>query len=213
MEPGRKARNPNIETRNRPREQDQSVHQAAGHAASVPLAEPSAQSARMIPPRGGYSKKEGARRGRPDPAQGVVEFAHGLVGVPPVPLPGGPLADVLGQTPDPRLRQAGAQVGTARHGRVAPADARPQTARPGPRGLPVGGGMVLHRRGVPCCPRSPCACMPSPLPRRSRWVVSLDGPSDISLPQVSGGSASTSPVSGPAQRSLRVTACMLAKSP
>ena len=68
--------------------------------------------------------------------------------------------------------------------------------------------------GFPCSVRSPCTCMPSPLPRRNRWVhLSLDFPSSGGLPQVAAGSASASLFSRPAQRSLHVTACMLAKSP
>ena len=40
----------------------------------------------------------------------------------------------------------------------------------------------LHRWGFPCCVRSPCAHVPSPLPRRGRWGESLTFPSDGSLP-------------------------------
>ena len=63
--------------------------------------------------------------------------------------------------------------------------------------------------GFLCCVRSPCACMPSPLPRRNRWSVSLCpiararlDSSSGGLPRNSGGSASALPVSRPAQRSL-----------
>jgi len=30
--------------------------------------------------------------------------------------------------------------------------------------------------GFPCCVKSPCTCMPSPLPRRNRWILSLFHP-------------------------------------
>ncbi len=55
--------------------------------------------------------------------------------------------------------------------------------------------------------------MPSPLPRRNRWVrTSFSFPNGGGLPRISGGSASASPFSRPAQRSLLVTACALAES-
>ena len=65
-----------------------------------------------------------------------------------------------------------------------------------------------HRRGFPCCVRSPCADMPPPIPRQDRCrrdrscclrqLAFIDG----GLPSIRGGSAPASPVSGPAQRSL-----------
>ena len=42
----------------------------------------------------------------------------------------------------------------------------PSAARPVPRGRPV--GPHAHRWGFPCCVQSPCADMPSPLPRWDR---------------------------------------------
>ena len=43
-------------------------------------------------------------------------------------------------------------------------------AWPVPRGSPVERHTHSTGRGFPCCVWSPCACMPSPLPRRNRWV-------------------------------------------
>ena len=94
----------------------------------------------------------------------------------------------------------------------------------GPVRHPVRPGLALagcrlvgtrhHRRGFLCCAWSPCACMPSPLPRRDPWVhPSLAFPRDGSLPRIVGGSAPALPVSRPARRSLLVTACLLAESP
>ena len=60
-----------------------------------------------------------------------------------------------------------------------------------------------HRVGLPVLRVSPCTCMPSPLPRRNRWVhLSLGFPSNGGLPHVADGSASASHFSRPAQRSL-----------
>ena len=71
-----------------------------------------------------------------------------------------------------------------------------------------------HRRGFPCCCCLPLARMPPPIPRRNRSVpASLAFPTAVSLPRINGGSASALPVSRPAQRSLRVAACVLAESP
>lgn len=50
--------------------------------------------------------------------------------------------------------------------------------------------------------QSSCAYMPSPLPRWNRKASLLGAPCGVSLPRISAGSASTSPFSGPAQRSL-----------
>ena len=55
--------------------------------------------------------------------------------------------------------------------------------------------------------------MPSPLPRRNRWVFkSFSFPNGGGLLHIPGGSASALPFSRPAQRSLLVTACTLAES-
>ena len=56
--------------------------------------------------------------------------------------------------------------------------------------------------GFPCCVRFPCAYMPSPLPRRKRWVLSFIFPNIIGLPRYTVGSASALAFSRPAQRSL-----------
>ena len=78
----------------------------------------------------------------------------------------------------------------------------PDTARPAPRGSPVGVHALRHV-GLPVLRASPCTCMPSPLPRRNRWVhLSLGFPSSGGLPRVAAGSASASLFSRPAQRSL-----------
>ena len=69
---------------------------------------------------------------------------------------------------------------------------------------PPGASRVAH---------GPSTRMPSPLPRRNRWVrTSFSFPNGGGLPRISGGSASALPFSRPAQRSLLVTACALAES-
>jgi hypothetical protein len=66
-------------------------------------------------------------------------------------------------------------------------------------------------RGFPCRAHLPCTYMPSPLPRRNRWLRrSFAFTGDDSLPRISGGPASALPFSRPAQRPLHVTACMFA---
>src|SRR5262245_32363347 len=86
----------------------------------------------------------------------------------------------------------------------------PQTARPDPHGSPVG-RHVPPPLGFPPLRRSFYACMLSPIPRRNLWVlVSLNFPSGGSLLHFLPGSASASPFSGPAQRSM-ITACKLAE--
>ena len=39
-----------------------------------------------------------------------------------------------------------------------------------------------HRRGFPCFGRSPLPGMPTPLPRRNRWVLSLSRPAAAAFP-------------------------------
>jgi len=66
-------------------------------------------------------------------------------------------------------------------------------------------GDASHRWGFPCCVRSPCADMPSPLPRwdhRRGWCRSPGGTCDGGLPHPDAGSAPTLNVSRLAQRSL-----------
>jgi hypothetical protein len=77
----------------------------------------------------------------------------------------------------------------------------PAPARPVPRGRPV--GSTTHRWGFPCCVRSPCTDMPSPLPRWDRSAGSFRSPEacGFGLPRVFGGSAPTLVFSRPAQRS------------
>ena len=70
-----------------------------------------------------------------------------------------------------------------------------------------------HPKGFPVLHTTPLSHMPSPLPRRNRWVpASFAFPNGGGLPRNSDGSASALPFSRPAQRSLHVTACALAKS-
>src|SRR6266702_2581081 len=66
-------------------------------------------------------------------------------------------------------------------------------------------GEVSHRWGFPCCVRSPCADMPSPLPRwdhRRESCRSPDETCDGGLPHPFTGSAPTLRLSRPARRSL-----------
>ena len=47
-----------------------------------------------------------------------------------------------------------------------------------------------HRWGFPCCGGSPCVCMPSPVPRRDRWMHALlSFSNDGGLPRLTIGSA------------------------
>jgi hypothetical protein len=85
----------------------------------------------------------------------------------------GPFPEFLGLHQSPRLRFLRHSPRTKapslhRHyaaSRVLRASPPPQTARPASRELPVDPYGDL-RWGFPCCDRSPCACMPSPLPRQ-----------------------------------------------
>ena len=76
--------------------------------------------------------------------------------------------------------------------------------RPGLSLAGVRVGLLSHRWGFPCCVRSPCADMPSPLPRRDRQLGSGCSPvcDDGGLPQMSAGSAPASTFSRPARRLL-----------
>ena len=66
---------------------------------------------------------------------------------------------------------------------------------------------------LPVLHTTPLSHMPSPLPRRNRWVrVSFSFPNGGGLPPNEGGSASALRFSRPAQRSLHVTAYTLAES-
>ena len=88
----------------------------------------------------------------------------------------------------------------------------PHTARPVPHGRPV--GVLYHRWGFPCCGGSPFAHMPSPVPRRDRWMHALlSFSNDGGLPRLNIGSAPALQFSRLARRSLRVTACILAGPP
>ena len=79
------------------------------------------------------------------------------------------------------------------------------TTRPGLALAGVRLGEVSHRWGFPCCVRSPCADMPSPLPRwdhRRESCRSPEATCDGGLPHPFAGSAPTLDVSRPARRSL-----------
>ncbi len=75
------------------------------------------------------------------------------------------------------------------------------TAQPDPRGLPVG-GHVPPPLGLPVLRSIPSACMLTPLPRWDHRMLSLISSGGFCLPRKSGGSAPTSCLSRPAQRSL-----------
>ena len=92
---------------------------------------------------------------------------------------------------------------------------------PVPHGLPVELTRVTAW-GFSCYVSLPCVSMPSPVPRRDRWDLSLMArpiptgrpfPDDSGLPQVSGGSAPAYDFSRPLQRSHDITACLLATPP
>ena len=89
----------------------------------------------------------------------------------------------------------------------------PHAAEPARRRVLVG-GHTPPPLGLPVLRLVSYACMPSPLPRRDRWVLRpLIFPSDVSLPRISGASAPALSFSRPARRSLHVTACMFAELP
>ena len=74
--------------------------------------------------------------------------------------------------------------------------------------------LLHHRWGFPCCGGAPCVCMPSPVPWRDRWMHALlSFFNEGGLRRSKDGSAPALAFSRPAQRSLRVTACILAGSP
>jgi hypothetical protein len=92
-------------------------------------------------------------------------------------------------------------LGAAQH--TLQASPSPHRARPYPRGRPFGPHAQTTRWGFPCCRSLPLVCMPSPIPRRNSWVpVSLTSPEMAAFPESAVGSASASPFSRPAQRSL-----------
>ena len=70
-----------------------------------------------------------------------------------------------------------------------------------------------HHMGLPVFRRSPLPCMPTPLPRRNRWVLSLSRPNGIGLPRNSGGSASATCLFEACSAFTHVSACMFARSP
>ena len=88
------------------------------------------------------------------------------------------------------------------------------TARPIPRGCPVA-SYAPAPPGSPVLRRSPCADMPSPLPRWDRrWDrVAPRKPTTAAFPHPDAGSAPTLAFSRPARRSHDITACLLAGPP
>ena len=73
--------------------------------------------------------------------------------------------------------------------------------------------LANHPKGLPVLHTTPLSHMPSPLPRRNRWVrTSFSFPNGSGLPPDEDGSASALPFSRPDQRSLHVTAYTLAES-
>ena len=70
-----------------------------------------------------------------------------------------------------------------------------------------------RRWGFPCFVPSPCACMPSPLPRRDRGSLSFNTSHDGGLPHILAGSAPASCLFEACSAFTQVTACLLAESP
>ncbi len=88
----------------------------------------------------------------------------------------------------------------------------PHPARPVPHGRPV--GEHTPPVGLPVLRWISFVYMPSPIPRRDRRMHALlSFSNDGGLPRLTIGSAPALTFSRPAQRSLRVTACILAGSP
>jgi len=80
----------------------------------------------------------------------------------------------------------------------------PQTAQPAPHGVLVE-SHDLSPLGLPVFRRFSLPCMPTPLPRRNRWMLSLSCPTTTAFPKKEIGgdrSASALSFSRPAQRSL-----------
>ena len=80
-------------------------------------------------------------------------------------------------------------------------------------GLLDGADDIFAPYRLPVLHTTPLSHMPSPLPRRNRWVrTSFSFPNGGGLPPDEDGSASALPFSRPAQRSLHVAAYTLAES-
>ena len=77
----------------------------------------------------------------------------------------------------------------------------PQTAQPAPHGVPVE-RHDLSPLGLPVFRRFPLPCMPTPLPRRNRWMLSLSCPTAAAFPKNQTGRLPRLFFSRPAQRSL-----------
>src|SRR6476620_5023359 len=58
----------------------------------------------------------------------------------------------------------------------------PHTAEPAPHGVLVE-SPDLSTLGLPVFRRLPLPCMPSPLPRRNRWMLSLSRPTTTACPK------------------------------
>ncbi len=77
----------------------------------------------------------------------------------------------------------------------------PQTAEPAPHGVLVE-NHDLSPLGLPAFHRSPLPYMPTPLPRRNRWMLSLSRPAATAFPTTQMDRLPPRAFSGPAQRSL-----------
>ena len=77
----------------------------------------------------------------------------------------------------------------------------PQTAQPAPHGVLVE-SHDLSPLGLPVFRRLPLPCMPTPLPRRNRWMLSLSRPTTTAFPKNETGRLPRLSFSRPAQRSL-----------
>ena len=128
--------------------------------------------------------------------------------------------EFLGLHPSPRLRffrHAPRTKAPSLHrhyavSRVLRASPSPQTVQPASHEVPVDPYRDL-RGGFPCCDRSPCACMPSPLPRQEVKGIfaRLPPPRRPSLLCSYVGSCIT--VFEACSAFTHVTACLLAGSP
>ena len=74
------------------------------------------------------------------------------------------------------------------------------------------GSTPAHRWGFPCCIRSPRAHMPSPLPRRDRWVLRSSRPAAGPSPNLRRVGPRIARFEA-CSAFTRVTGCVLAKSP
>jgi hypothetical protein len=131
-----------------------------------------------------------------------------------------PLSELVGsrQSPRPHLFQHCPRTEAPSLRRHYPASTVLRASRhPSRPGLALAGCRLAHtlrlRLGFPVLRRSPlCMHAVATTPAEPLGARLARFPSGGGLPQNSGGSASALPFSRPAQRSLLVTACMLAES-